>query len=113
MREFHNKCKDGLEDEFVPIRQVAPGPDTEIFELQRDELQSTLRSKAAKRGKSENQKNVQDFDPNDVKEWGDKVTQKEIDQKAHGLITGDELAKKKKMYIGKRETDEIFHADAT
>ena len=44
--------KDGLEDQSVSVRQVAPGPDTEIFEIQRSELAETLKSNAAKRGKS-------------------------------------------------------------
>ena len=76
LRDFHNKVKDEVEDEFVNIRQVAPGPDTQIFEIQQNELLATLKSKTAKRGKSESAAKILDknYDPNAVKEWGDKVS---------------------------------------
>ena len=34
LKDLHNKVKDEVEDEFIKIGQVAPGPDTHLFDIQ-------------------------------------------------------------------------------
>ena len=33
LKDFHNKVKEEVEDNTIDIRQVAPGPDTQILEI--------------------------------------------------------------------------------
>ena len=74
--------------------------------------------KASKRGKSEvvnkNSNKVvesEPYDPNAIKDWGDKVSQKEISQKAFGLIKGEALEQKKRELVNKRDTSELLKED--
>ena len=113
LKDFHNKVKEEVEDNTINIRQVAPGPDTQMFEIQQSELQETLKLRASKRGKSEAaaKTSLEPYDPNAVKEWGDSVSQVEIKQRAAGLISGEALEQKKREYVNKKETAELILED--
>ena len=42
LKRLHGDIRENIEDDTLTLKKVAPGPDTEVFEIQREELKKEL-----------------------------------------------------------------------
>ena len=46
LKRLHDDFKENIEDDTLTVKKVAPGPDTEVFNIQREDLKKEMVSRS-------------------------------------------------------------------